>query len=451
MVTRAQLFTALTVAGVVGGIVACSAEDVTVSPRPASSTALAAKDGVTAGPFVFSALGSSAACTSGGDAAQPLVLPAGFAQVALASEPSYGDVPDMNTQNENGIQAGRYLYRVHEAGSNGSLSVTDLVTGVTKTIAQRADWESLDPTVWTPWGTLLFGEETNSAAFRDPDYPQAVAGLVYEVFFDDADPSVVKKVLARPAIGSKSHEGMRFDPQGNLYSISERTPGYIFKFVPDRAGDLSSGQTYVLKVTQATGDRTGEAEWIPLDRAAVQIDASAAADKVQATGYGRPEDVEIATSTGNNRGGANVAYVAITSEHRVIEIDLREPKGGADHGTAFISDYVSRSVNATTEFEMPDNLALDRAGYLYITEDPGGSFSGGKRKGDDIWVAAPNRGGQHLPSPSVTRFATLTDCDAEPTGIYFDLTSSRLFVNVQHRGGDKIDKTMAIDAVSSLQ
>ena len=115
-----------------------------------------------------------------------------------------------------------------------------------------------------------------------------MAGLVYELFFDDADPTVVKQIVARPAIGSKSHEGMRFDPQGNLYSISERTPGYIFKFVPDRRGDLLSGQTYVLKVTQPTGDRTGGAEWIPLDRAAVQIDASAAADAAQATGYGRP-------------------------------------------------------------------------------------------------------------------------------------------------------------------
>jgi secreted PhoX family phosphatase len=50
----------------------------------------------------------------------------------------------------------------------------------------------------------------------------------------------------------------------------------------------------------------------------------------------------------------------------------------------------------------------------------------------------------------VTRFASLTDCEAEPTGIYFDLTSSRLFVNVQHRGGDKLDKTMAITATSSV-
>ena len=47
----------------------------------------------------------------------------------------------------------------------------------------------------------------------------------------------------------------------------------------------------------------------------------------------------------------------------------------------------------------------------------------------------------------MSRFASLTDCEAEPTGIYFDMKSSRLFVNVQHRGGDKLDKVVAVDAV----
>jgi hypothetical protein len=439
----------MAIAGVVGGIAACSAEDATVAPSPSASAALAAANGVTAGGgFEFAALASSAACTAGGSATQPIVLPAGFGQSIFASEPDFADVPDMNTQNERGISAGRYLYSAHEVGSNGSVSVTDLLTGVTKTIAQRADWESLDPIVWTPWGSLLIGEETNSASRRDPDFPQSAGGLVYELFLDPADPTVVTQIAARPAIGAKSHEGMRFDAQGNLYSISERTPGYLFKFVPDRRGDLSSGQTYVLKVVQPTGDRTGEAEWIPLDRAAVEVDASAAADGVQATGYGRPEDVEIATSSGNNRGGANVFYVAITSEHRVLEVDLREPSSASEHATAFVTDYVARGVNATSEFAMPDNLALDRAGNLYIAEDPGGNFSSGKRTGDDIWVAVPSRGGEHAASPSVTRFASLTDCDAEPTGIYFDVQSSRLFVNVQHRGGDKLDKAVAIDALA---
>jgi hypothetical protein len=430
------------VAGV-AGILACSATDTTLA-RP-SGTPVAARGGSGGGPFTFTPLSRSAVCTSGGDAMQPLVVPSGFTQAIVASEPAYADKPDMNTLNETGPRAGRFLYQVHEVGSNGSVSVVDLVTGETTTIAQRADWEDLDPTLWTPWGTLLIGEETSSASLRDPAYPQAVGGLVYELFFDRNDPTVVTDIVARPAIGAKSHEGMRFDAQGNLYSISERTPGYIFKFVPDRPGDLSSGQTYVLKITKPTGDRVGDAEWMPLDRAAVQIDASAAADQAQATGYGRPEDVELATSTGNSRGGANVMYVAITSEHRVLAIDLRQPRGGSAHDAAFVGEYVSRGTNATDEFEMPDNLALDRSGHLYIAEDPGGSFASGKRTGDDIWVAAPSTGPRSA-SPNVERFATLTDCDAEPTGLYFDLGSSRLFVNVQHRGGDKLDRTMAIAA-----
>jgi uncharacterized protein len=241
----------------------------------------------------------------------------------------------------------------------------------------------------------------------------------------------VASVVARPAIGSKSHEGMRFDAQGNLYSISERTPGYIYKFVPDKAGDLSSGQTYAMKiVTPDGGVGTGRGTWVALDRAQVQIDAGLAADGVAATGFGRPEDLEYRAGT---------LYAAITSEHRVIALDL----SGDD---VRVYDYVRRGLNATTDFSMPDNLAFDNKGNLYITEDPGGSTSSGKR-GDDIWVAVgPNGQGHAGAAESVLRFATLTDCEAEPTGVYVDNRGLRstVYVNIQHRGGDRLDKTLAI-------
>ena len=453
MAKRASLYTALSMAGVLGLMAACSAEDHATAPLTPSGAAVLSRSGsegeddgenerAERGAWRFTPLASSAVCTMGGDPVKPLVLPVGYDQRVIASEPSYADVPDMNVQNETGPQAGRYLYRVHEVGSNGSLSVTDLVTGVTKTIAQRADWESLDPTAWTPWGTLLFAEEANTARFRDPAYPAAVGGLVYEVFFAKGDPTVVERVVARPAIGSKSHEGMRFDSKGNLYSISERTPGYLFKFVPDRKGDLSEGQTYVLRITTPDGDRTGDAEWVPLDRAAVQVDASVAADAVHATGYGRPEDVEM--SFGHSGSAKDDRfYVAITSEHRVLAVDLGKDRPN-EPATAHVSQYVRAGVNAPADFEMPDNLVLDSAGNLYIAEDPGSNFAGGKRKGDDIWVAAPSTGGAYAPSSSVVRFASLTDCEAEPTGIYFDRNSDRLFVNIQHRCGDMLDKTMAV-------
>jgi len=379
----------------------------------------------------FTPVPASAQCTNGGNVAALLNLPDGYAQSVVASEPDYLDVPDMQTLNETGPHAGRYLYRTHELGSNGGVSVTDLWTGETHVLVRRADWEGLDGIVWTPWGTLLFAEERGGNTIRDPDFPDATAGLVYEL-----DPATLQ-VTARPALGSKSHEGMRFDPQGNVYGISETNPGALFKFVPDRRGDLSSGQLHALKVINDPGDGTGEAVWIALDRSAVQINADAEAARVGATGYFRPEDLELSTSTGNSRG--HVLYVAVTGNSgavrgRVLAIRLR------NDGTAFVSNYVKVGENASNDFLMPDNVALDHTGRLFITEDPGSAGSTGQ--GDDIWVATP--GDDPGQAGSVSRFASLTDCSAEPTGIYFDKSNGTLFVDIQHRGGDGQDKTLAV-------
>lgn len=402
------------------------------------ATVGAAAQPLGSGKFQFEPLPASAACTPGGNAAAPFVIPSGYTQTVIASEPQYPDLNDMQTQNETGPQAGRYLYRTHETGTNGAVSRTDLWTGETSTVAQRADWERLDGIAWTPWQTILFAEETSAQARPDPEAPQAVGGLLYEL-----DPKT-GAVTPRPALGAKSHEGIRIDPQGNVYGISETNPGYIYKFTPDRRGDLSAGQLYALKVVEPTGDRTGAAVWVPLPRTAVQVDATAAATAAGATGYARPEDVELATSTGNDQGGANILYVNVTdpvTDNRTLAVDLREPNGGANHDTAFVYDYVRPGLNATANFEWPDNLALDHSGNLYITEDPPSNPVG---KGADIWVATPPQGGQHQPAEAVARFASLTDCSSEPTGIYFDIDGGTLYVHAQHRGGDTLDKDVAI-------
>ena len=418
-----------------------------------------------AGQFQFEPLPASTPCTDGGNPAQPFVLPAGYTQTVIASEPQFPDLPDMNTQNETGPDAGRYLYRTHETATNSAVTVTDLKTGATKTLAQRADWERFDGIVWTPWGTILAAEEVNAAAARDPEVPNAQAGLVYEFFLNPNDPTKLDKrkgggdgIAPRPAIGSKSHEGMRFDPQGNLYSISETNPGYIYRFVPDTGTNLSKGQLYALKVTGPTGDRTGEALWAPLDRASVQVNANAAATAVGATGYNRPEDVETSTSSGNvgTASGSNTLYVAVTSpagpptDNRVLGIDLREPTSTGDHATAFVYDYVRPGLNTDAQFQWPDNLALDPNNNLYITEDKPDGQAQAENSGDDIWIALhPQQ--PHEPAQKVVRFASLTDCVAEPTGIYFKMSAKNtadsnqtLFVNVQHRGGDTLDKAVAI-------
>ena len=416
-----------------GATAACEDADRLVEP---GSSATSQGGSATAGQFKFTPLATSAVC--GPSTEQPFVLPAGYTQTVFAREGDGGtlDLWDMATQNETGPQAGRFIYRAHEIGSNGQVSVTDLETNVTRVLAQRTDWERLDGIVWTPWKTILVAEETTNSALKDPALPAARAGHVYEI-----DPGTGAAEL-RAAIGSRSHEGLRFDSQGNLYGISESSPptgGYIFKFVPTRKGDVSSGQLYALKVVSSTANRTGEAIWLPLNTAAASLDSDAEATRVGATGYGRPEDVEIFTPTGN--GGGHVLYVAITSENRVLGVDLREPRGSSDHGTAFVFDYVRAGVNAPADFTSPDNLALDKAGNLYITEDPAVNPVGA-----DIWAATGGNGGQHQPAGSTVRFASLPDCAAEPSGIYFDKRGWGLFVHVQHRGGlDSRDLAVRID------
>jgi secreted PhoX family phosphatase len=86
----------------------------------------------------------------------------------------------------------------------------------------------------------------------------------------------------------------------------------------------------------------------------------------------------------------------------------------------FTADHPASSSGAANapagEFNSPDNLALDRKGNLAITEDPSTNTVGA-----DIWVAAPSSRGRHQPASTVARFASLVDCEAEPTGIYFAL------------------------------
>jgi secreted PhoX family phosphatase len=298
-------------------------------------------------------------------------------------------------------------------GSNGAVTVTDLWTGATTLADQQPHYEALDGIVWSPSHTLLFAEERIVASHRDPRVPNAVGGLVYE--YDPA--SGVTQPL--PAVGARSHEGLRFDADGNLYGISESTPGVngsgaIYKFVPDVRGDYTSGQLYVLRVLDAS--RTGDAIWVPLDRAAVQVNSDAEAIANGATGWGRPEDVEITTNVGNTRGG-QVMYVASTSENLVLRIELKGDR-------AFVSNFVKEGVNVTG-LDNPDNLALDSEGNVYVIEDNGPG---------NIWVARAGSGTQQV-AQVVDRFASLSDCSAEPTGLYFDRNSQRAWVHVQHAGG----------------
>jgi len=405
------------------------------------------------GPMKFNPIAASAYQQTTTDPlilnSEPWVIPEGFTQRIISDEnnldiyPDSVDLTDMNTVNETGKHAGRYLYRTHEVRpgavpySGGAVSIVDLKTGEAEVLAQRADWEALDGLVWTPWHTLLFAEETITAQLPDPDAPDAQSGMLYELKFVKNDPTTVKEIKVRPMLGSLSHEGIEIDDEGNVYVIDEDKKGAIYKFVPDNYGDLSSGQLYALRVSN--GAKTGEAEWMALDMNQVQINARIAAQAVNATPFCRPEDLE--------RIG-NTLYAALTCEDATNPANTSGP--GAILAVSLapvpkVNYFVQPGVNVPFEvkptsttsgetgFKSPDNLAKGHDGKLWIVEDNDNS---------DIWVALPDEDGDGY-SDGVYLFASLKDKSAEGTGIYFGKDPHTLFVNVQHSGTGN-DKTMVI-------
>jgi hypothetical protein len=86
---------ALTLAGA-AGLAACSADERALGLAGARSGGPAySSTGSASGRFTFTPLPASAVCTPGGVAEQPFILPDGFEQVIIASEPDYDDVGDM--------------------------------------------------------------------------------------------------------------------------------------------------------------------------------------------------------------------------------------------------------------------------------------------------------------------------------------------------------------------
>lgn len=430
-----------------------------------ASTLVVADEGKHRGHFNFKPLEMSAD-KANWNASAPWKLPRGYSQKIVSdesdlniytnitftdnstgvAEPQSNDWHDMNTVNETGPEAGRYMYRTHEVRGNadgGAVSVVDLKTGVSKILAQDVTYDALDGIRWTPWGTILFAEEVTN-------------GRLLEIELED-DLMTAKAVHDRPAVGRLAHEGIDLDANGNVYVVDEhrgRTEnresrgntcggeipcgGGVYKFVPHTAGDLSSGDLYVLGIEEdSRRDGTGQGVWLgPID----PLNARATGTLAGGHSYQRPEDLEIIGDT---------LYVAITEgprdeygdeyyEGRVIAVNLK---------TMAVTNFVKAGVNVPVEigrpgdanhqtgFDSVDNLAESPDGRLVMIEDNVPS---------DIWFAS-SQADKFGYAKKVDLFASLADPSAEGTGIYFSPTDPKtLYVNIQHSAVDNGDGTWAI-------
>lgn len=427
------------------------------------------------------------------EANAPFLLPDGFTQSLVV---------DRVTLNAQGLPAsfglwdmvdvdptGRYIFVPAEVGSGAGVFRYDTRNGRHLTLMlgnesevrtadpdafdpRNDDYSRFDPCSFTPWGTIITGEETTGGRLFEVLNPFVLPSGIHPIllkFLPPPHPFVVVKW--RSNIPAVAHEGLRFDKDNVLYFIDEDNSGSIYKFVPFRADDgwsgdkdkdeddhggagLARGQSFVLKVSAFTGNpaevwnsptnigtvRSGPATWVPItDKIGRALTTAnpfefgtttggrTAADELGGTPFGRPEDMHLGTLANGNE----VAYIAITSENLVIAIEL------VSATTAIVHDFVRRgvTVDASTGlpvaggsagFNSPDNMEVGRDGTVYIIED---SLPG------DIWRASDaNKDGI---AESIGRWASLGVAGSEPTGMRSDPKDpKRFYVNIQHPSSD---------------
>ena len=283
-----------------------------------------------------------------------------------------------------------------------------------------------------------------------------------EVVNPYADPADIR-IRELQSIANVAHEGLRFGKDNRtLYFVDEWNSGSIYKTVFKNPRNYTQGgQTFVLAVDAFKGNaadnynepsnagqpRVGAATWIPITDAngkpLTQADpfkngptndprtntdtrgGRPAADEVNGTPYGRPEDVEV----GKLANGNEVVYFAATSERSVYSIEVLP-----DHKAVvrlFASDSSTPKnqgfAPTTAVMNSPDNLETDALGNVYIIEDaPNEDAVGG-----DIWFAqdADNDG----VSESIYHFLSMGVNTAEATGMEFNpRRPTRFVVAVQH-------------------
>jgi secreted PhoX family phosphatase len=149
-----------------------------------------------------------------------------------------------------------------------------------------------------------------------------------------------------------------------------------------------------------------------------------AADELNGTPYGRPEDLTVNTLANGNEA----VYWATTSENIVYYVDL---------GTNMVGEYVNSHVtpdlvgnnpvgqgSSDSDYGLddPDNLAADAAGNIFIIED--------ENPGDVFMAVDADKDGM---AESVSLFASLGKYGSEPTGFKVDPRDPLTwYVNIQH-------------------
>jgi secreted PhoX family phosphatase len=286
-------------------------------------------------------------------------------------------------------------------------------------------------------------------------------------FTNGVDGEGAGNLVARPALGRLSFEGIGLLPSGVAYYGDEQRPnignpgGSYFKFIPTtlrdpNAGPISSldqspltgGTVYGLRIGRRSGNtdygwgtETGLGVWTQVANTP-DADLRTLAATAKLTAYYRPEDLAFdggefdagnVRFCGNNTGNEASGH---TWGNTICMTDGTFAQAGANTATPEVQLFVL----GNPQFAMMDNIAFQPGRGNWVIHEDGDNTATGRN--NDLWLCQPDRADADQQSDGCIRIATLNDLGpdgapnagegAEWTGGVFDGVGQRFYVSVQH-------------------
>lgn len=311
----------------------------------------------------------------------------------------------------------------------------------------------------TAWQTILATEEASDGGAYEIINPlnvtnQTITDRALGTIIDENGlPST--SIVKRTALPKMAWEGIGITPEGVVYAGDELRPGTpanadggaMFKFIPavprttsGPVGSLSesplaAGNVYALQVScQSTsqqfgqGCEIGNGAWINVSAANARADANTAG----ATGYYRPEDLELDdmfagpgarfcwTNTGLAEGG-NYGEVLCGVDSAPLTASVAQR-----------TVVVNRFVEGDQDMNQPDNFAFQpKTGNHYVIEDnPNG----------DIFACLPDGPDRNIKTDGCVKILSVKDTSAEPTGFKFSADGMTAYLSIQHSDDSNMPK-----------
>lgn len=361
----------------------------------------------------------------------------------------------------------QWIIACNEQGAaDPGLQRIDVATGDATTIVTGT--VSCDPTRATPWGTILFGEEDGGGPTGGRVYelidPIGTTGITLDrttgVFSGGTG---ADNLVARPALGRLSYEGLGILPNGVTYYADENRPstgtagGAYFKFVPTTLYDPSdgpiadlsdspftSGSIYGLRLGKRSGNTDygqgtefGLGTWVPVP-AATDPDLRAQSAALKLTGYYRPEDMELDPV---ELAADNVKWCANNTgnegdDHLWGETICLTDGTVAQAATNAAVPEVQPFIIGNPQFAMMDNIAYQPGRGNWLIHEDGDAPTFNPPHNNDLWDCLPDGSDDDQQTDGCIRVGTLNDLHAgegaEWTGGVFDASGTHFYVSVQH-------------------